>query len=476
MTGIKNSFSIIGLFCLALAAATIAALHAGLTLRDFEGDGVYYIQTANGLNLIEPGRKTVQFLQQSLVLAGFKLGSTDILAYGRLLTFAMQGWPVLLTALCWPALPRGEKNWILGPLINLAVVIPATSFVGIGEGMIASCIMWLLFLLVEFDGPGWIRRVAALLLALACFAVHEASFLFMGFIAYLAAARAYRQSGLRRICDVGVSLLALLDAIHLFNLVLVPRDPTNRGAFLQSLFSDAWVAITAAGWGINLPAFAGLGVAACLALVHFPRARSAAQRAQTLQRASLACLAFFLLVAGLYLAIPEWVALPQNFFAARGFPIMATMLMAYAIFQFRRFGWQAETLTPPPVRTVLAAIIALNLLVQTVLTLHWDSYRNDLAALVASRQGVIGWNKVSAALNPQRTFFRNDLARSWIIQPLSIALAPRGRVRAMVDARPDISWKPYNPDDAGTLPLCAKGLNWDGYLAARGFPPAVCGR
>src|ERR1700722_6963974 len=69
---------------------------------------------------------------------------------GGVFSLGASGWPVLLTVLCWFVLPRDGKSWIAGPLLNLVFAVPATNFIGIGEGIIASCLLWLAFLLVEF--------------------------------------------------------------------------------------------------------------------------------------------------------------------------------------------------------------------------------------------------------------------------------------------------------------------------------------
>jgi hypothetical protein len=479
--GSQNYPGVGGLFCLALAAAGVAALHAGIEARDLNADGPTYLLSAlssGGLALIEPGRMTVQFLQQSLSFAGYLLGVTDLLTLGRLLTFGMQGWPVLLTGLCWFALPRNEKTWILGPLLNIAVVIPAASFQGIGEGMIASCLMWLLFFLVEFDSPGRFRLLAAIALAGACFTLHEAAFPFLFGIALLAGARAREARGFRRMCFILVALLAIAAAIHLLYLVIYPRDAINRGAFLFSLFSDAWVAITPEGAGVNLPAFAGLAIGLCLLLVHFPVHRSEEQRQRLLLRASWWSIGFFAVVAGLFLAAPEWVTISHTFHAARGLPIMATMVMAGAIHLLRRSGKAPDRLAPIPIRAVLVAIIPMHLVMQTVLTTQWASYRHDLSDLIATRNGIIAADTASAILDPQHTYLRGALVAAWSIQPLSIVLAPEGRVRSIVDARPNIAWKPYRLDDPATLPLCTRGLDWSPYLTALRYagadPKAGC--
>jgi hypothetical protein len=126
------------------------------------------------------------------------------------------------------------------------------------------------------------------------------------------------------------------------------------------------------------------------------------------QKAVQCSLGLFAIIAGLFLFAPEWVAVPQNFFAARGLPIMATMAMAGMIHFLRRAGWSPERLAPAPIRTMLTGIIVMQLVIQTALTVAWSSYRNDLSRMVAARSGVIPWDTASAILNPRQTYFRGN--------------------------------------------------------------------
>jgi hypothetical protein len=478
-SGSQDRPGIGALFCFALAAAGVAALHAGVEARDLNADGSYYLLYAvssGGLALIEPARQTVQFLQQSFSFAAYLLGVTDLLTLGRLLSLGIQGWPVLLTGLCWFALPRGEKAWILGPLLNIAVVIPATSFWGIGEGIIASCLMWLLFFLVEFDGAGRWRLPAAVALAGACFTLHEAAFPFMFGLALLAGARASEARGLRRVCFILVALLAIAAAIHLLYLVIYPRDAANRDDFLHSLLT----VITPQRFVTNLPTFAGLAVGLCLLLAHFPVYRSEEQRQRLLLRASWWSIGFFAVVAGLFLAIPEWITFTIGFHAARGLPVMATTVMAGAIHLLRRSGKAPDRLAPIPVRRVIAAIIPMHLVIQTVLTTQWASYRHDLSALVAARDGIIAWDAASSVLNSQQSRVRSKMVLDSTTHSLAIILAPEGHVRSIVDAPPNSAWTAYRLDDPATLPLCARGLDWSPYLTTLRYvgtdPKAGCPR
>jgi hypothetical protein len=179
----------------------------------------------------------------------------------------------------------------------------------------------------------------------------------------------------------------------------------------------------------------------------------------------------FAVIAILFLAIPQWIIVPHAYFAARGYPVLATTAMAAMTHFFRRAGWTVDRIAPAPVRLTLLAAIALQFLMQTVMTEQWSAYRRDLAQLVATRSGIIEWTRAADALNPNLTPFRRHLVWSWSVQPLSIVLAPQDQVRAIVDVRPGIRWQPYVSDDPATLPLCAKGLDWVPFLKAIGVTP-----
>lgn len=475
MTPIR--LSIPRIFGLALIAGTVSALYAALQSRDLNTDSALYLLgaiRAQGLAFFEPARKSVQFLQQSFSFLGFQSGVTDLVTLGKLQTLGMQGWPLLLTGLGWFLLPPAQKGWILGPLLNIAVIIPITNFVGIGEGVIASCVMWLLFFLLEFGPERWPNLFAAAALTLVGFYLHEAAFPFMLGIGVLAALRAHAAHGPKRLFLGLIALLAIAAAYNLVYLTL-HRPGASYGPallrglpFIGGLLGEFLVTFQPRAMGIHLPAVAAIAVLACLLAVHFPRRNTPEQRARRLRTLTRAALFFFALVSLAFLAVPAWVITWPSAFAARGWPIVATMALTVTIHLLRRAGWTPDQLTPPPIRLILLAIIPLHFIIQTAMTRQWASYQRDVAALVASRDGIIAWRDASDYLDPNHEYFRGALIWHWSIEPLSIVLAPAGRVRAVIDARPEVRWKPFRPDDPATLPLCARGLDWSRYLATLG--------
>ncbi len=198
-------------------------------------DGSYYllgIAAHNEFQLWEPARLSVQLLQQCFAVAGARLGIQGLLTLGRLYALGASGWPVFLTAVCWFVLPRNEKIWIVGPLINLVFVIPATNFIGVGEGIIASCLFWLAFLLVCFRIDTAFGALAAAATTVACAFTHESAAPGLVVIAAVAALRTRDTTGSMRLAALVVAVTAAAAACNMLRWIAFPRSAIERGDFL----------------------------------------------------------------------------------------------------------------------------------------------------------------------------------------------------------------------------------------------------
>jgi hypothetical protein len=219
-------------------------LYSVFEMRGMFADGSNYIVHAlasEDFYLLEPARKIVQLLQQSLLILGIRSGVTDLPTLARLFTLGALGWPIILTASCWLILPPGEKGWIIGPLINLVVLLPMTSLAAIGEGMIASCLLWIIFFLVLFRT----HRIWGAILTISLTAVgavtHESAAVFFVGIAAIAMMRMRGAAGVERLTQFAISVAAVWSACHLISVILHPREPTNRADFLNAVFALGFV-------------------------------------------------------------------------------------------------------------------------------------------------------------------------------------------------------------------------------------------
>ncbi|HEY1613643.1 MAG TPA: hypothetical protein VGF97_08135 [Rhizomicrobium sp.] len=444
---------IVGLYWLAVALSCLSAVYAVICARDLIYDGSYYLlRTAEHarFQLVIPARALPQALQQCFAILGERAGIRDLFALARLMSLGMSGWPIVLTAACWFVLPRAEKAWIVGPLFNLALVIPTANLIGVDEGIIASCVLWLLFFVFTFRMQSIAGGVGALALTVACAFTHETAFPFMAGLSLIAAWRARRTSGWERVALIAIAIVGLAATLHLLSWVVFPRDPLERAGFLYSNLQFKFIGTALEP---NLPFLASAAAILALTATWIQGRRGVAS-----WPVWFAWIAFAFVVISMVLH-PDRMIAPWRNFACRGFPVMFTTVAALAILFLR-----SRAISPARFATVPAAAILLGLmLTQTVLqfamTERWQAFTNDLSHLVSERSGEISFVESSRALNPDATQFRGELLMTWGVQPLSIVLAPGGQVRAVVQPGPKAQWHPYRLDGSGTFPQ-APGLDW----------------
>lgn len=430
--------------------------------RGLAWDGSLYMLgwAANGqFHFFVPTRQAVQTLQQIFEIAGVRAGVQDLFTLARLLSLGTFGWPVFLTVSCWFILPRPEKPWIIGPLLNLIAVIPATNFFGIGEGIIASCLLWLLFLIFTFRVQETWGAIATLVMIAICAFSYEAAFFFMACLSVFALQRAGRSTASqweRRMC-LAVALIAAIASIHLFLGVVFPRSTIERSNYIVSLLGQFLGTVTAP----NLPAIAGISALAAIPVLIRQNVGDVLSKSLIV---GLCALYFMMLV--LLIALPGEMIQPSRYFAARGLPIIFTSAAAVGMYVLRQRGFAPPSLTKPAVWAVVAPSFAIQFVFQIAMSSLWQGFVSDLKDVVASRTGVISFADASRLLNPANSRFRRELLNSWSIESLSIVLAPHGRVQSVVAPVQSEPWLPYQLRDPTTLPH-VPGLDWSRWFPRR---------
>lgn len=438
------------LFWLAVGISALNAAFAVLSARGLVYDGSYYllsIAATRGFHLIEPARLMVQALQQLPAVLGTRLGIQNLWVLGKLFSLGMAGWPVVLTAICWFVLPRGEKSWIVGPLVNLVFAIPAASFIGINEGIIASCLLWLALLLVMFRLSQPLGSLAALVAVAVCAIVHETAVFCLLLISWAAAEQFPKLRGFPRVAAVLVTIVGVVGAFYMARWILFPRSAIERTDFLVSMLGG----FLGSPRTPNLPVIASLVAAGSIAA-------ALAWRRKAMAVAIVAGIA--VLVCGIiFAALPDALVSPGRSFAARGLPLGLTTLLAGSFLVLRRDGTTPERFVTRPVVLVVVALVVSQSLMQGAATNIWRDYVRDLRALVATRAGVISHSDALDALDRNGSRFRREMLQTWSVQPLSILLAPGGHVKAMVEPAGTEGWIPYRPADPRTLPRMPQ-LDW----------------
>ena len=447
-----NFATIRNVFLLSIIISTATMLYSVSQMRGMFADGsnyIVHILAGEDFYLLEPARKLVQLLQQSLLVLGIGSGVTDLPTLARLFTLGTLGWPIILTASCWLILPREEKGWIIGPLINLVGLCPMTSLAAIGEGMIASCLLWVIFFLVLFRAQSTWGAILAISLTALGAVTHETAAIFFVGIAALAIMRMRDSSAVERLTQLAISAAAIWSACYLISVVLHPRDPANRADFLIGILALAFVELH----GVNLTAV--VTMVSCLTIFWIMRAQNKVEKTQPIL---LTCMIFFVLVAALLVFLPEWTVTPVAQFSGRGLPVLGTTLLSFGLWAGWRSGMKPEFLLSKPVLLVLCGLLLTQSVAQIMMTRQWANTLGTVRGIIERREGRVPWQTALETAAPRNPILWKEMIWYSEIQPLSLLLAPQGRVHAVIDAPTSERWKPFQLDAPAGLP---KSRFWD---------------
>jgi hypothetical protein len=452
---LPNAFSILtvrNLFVSAIILSTATMLYSVSEMRGMFADGsnyIVHILASEDFCFLEPARRLVQLLQQSFLMLGIRSGVTDLPTLAQLFTLGALGWPIILTCSCWLILPREEKGWIIGPLINLVALIPMTSLAAIGEGMIASCLLWIIFFLVLFRTRSVWGAILAIVLTALGAVTHESAAVFFVGIAAIALIRMRGSSAMEWLAQSAISAAAIWSACYLISVILHPRDPVNVGDFLIGTFALAFVELQA----VNLAA-----VATLIALVSIVSIMRAQNKGEIAQPILLSSGSLFFLVAALLAFEPEWTVTPVAQFSGRGLPVLGTTLLSFGLWVAWRNGVKPELLISKPVLLVLFGLLLTQSVAQIMMTQQWANTLGSVTRIIERREGRVPWQRALEIAAPRNPLLWTEMTWYSEIQALSLLLAPQGRVHVLIDAPTSERWKPLRLDAPASLP---KSRFWD---------------
>ncbi len=498
--------------CSTLAALALVWVHAAVELRPLFADGFLYLLRVlerESFWLEAPARRTVELVRQLPVLAALKLGAGGAETLAILFGLGLLLIPLLLTALCWPALPRARKYLFAFPLLHYFAGTAGAAFAPITEGTAAAAYFWLLLFLLLF-APA---RAAALALigALAAGTVllHEGMALLAPVLAAAAlwrargeTARGPERSRTGRIAFAALAVWFAIVALVQAGYIVDPSHPHNRAAFFTALISFWWLFGL---WGsLNLPALFGLaalGLLAVFAAVHVrssrrgalrapflhvhgdrdvklgparsirpqdaqPAETGRAQRAPTWAKHVVTLFGLAMLAAVMHAIASDQMFVAQAQFNARNHPILISVplgvLAVYAAARPAAAAW-----LPFRAAVVLSAwLAAASALWHVEATRRWSDYIGVFREALRANRGLVAWEDVMAALPPQKRRLFEGMSHFWIEPAMSIVLAPEGKVGVIVAARRAAGWYPFDARKPEELPR-SRFWNFDAYLATR---------
>ncbi len=439
-------------FVSAIIFSAATMLYSVSEMRGMFADGsnyIVHILASEDFYLLEPARKLVQLLQQSLLILGIEAGVTDLPTLARLFTLGALGWPIILTCSCWLILPREEKGWIIGPLINLVALCPMTSLAAIGEGMIASCLLWIIFFLVLFRTRSIWGAILAISLTALGAVTHESAAIFFVGIAAIALMRMRGSSVAEWLTQFAISVAAIWSACYLISVILHPRDPVNVGDFLIGVLALAFVELQA----VNLTA-----VATIVSFVSIFWIMRAQNKGEITEPILLSSVSFFVLVAALLAFIPEWTVTPVSQFSGRGLPVLGTTVLSFGLWAAWRNGVKPEFLLSKHTLLVLFGLLLTQSVAQIMMTRQWATTLGTVTRIIERREGRVPWQTALEIAAPRNPLLWKEMTWYSEIQALSLLLAPQGRVHTIIDASASERWKPLQLDAPEGLP---KSRFWD---------------
>lgn len=410
------------------------AIHASLAARGLFADGANYLAhmlDVEGFAIKERGRFVVQAIQQAPAVLVLTWGTADPFLIAQVLTAGMLVSPVLLFGLAALLVPSDRAAWRIAPIYTMVAILPVTFAAGIGEGMIAGGLVAVLFALVAFRWDRPFLRLAALALASSAGHWHESTAAALAMIAFLAGRRACGASGsLERATAALVALVLLAASVVAARYALAPRgELSNQANFILSTLGGYFADFET----LNAPAFsfAFAGFAALAMYWALWRGADGQARNATLAKARLFGLIAVAVIAIARLAFPETLLSPFGQFAGRGLPVIAiTIFIAFFILA-SFFSLRPESAAPPYLYPILALLLVTNLLSQAAWTDRWQLHVADLRSGLAEHTGIVEVERLVARAPEQR---RDGFRRlNWyeMVTPLTVVLAPEGRLRAI---------------------------------------------
>jgi hypothetical protein len=420
-------------------------LWSAFALRGLFADGARYflgVIEHGAPFLLEPARRTVQFLQQLPTVLALDFDLLNLRGLIVLFGATTHGLPLLLLGLCWLVLPPDRKALFAFPLLHFLAGTQAAGLVAIAEGPVAAGYFWFLLLLISFRTDGIRGQLGALFLALPALYLHEGMVLLAPVLAAAASLRARGQRPLLWLLVGWFLVVAILQA----GFILHPRSVAMWQAFIQSMLLLKFVVEPwTAAWTVNVPAILGLLAILGLPILVVPE-RS--QRRSWFLVAAYATLCMVLVAAAM---LEEFMFSPAGQFHARSGGLLLSLPLGLLFLVALRRPALHRLWERPPVIGVIVALAIGQLGCQAIATWYWSEFVTSFESVLANRRGLVAWREALASLPVENAKTLRRMDWRWTNPTLSLLLAPGGKVATVIDVS-EPGWEPFDPADPNELP------------------------
>jgi hypothetical protein len=455
-----------GVFCLILGLTFATSLFASLYARGLFQDGVYYlyrIAESQSLYLVDPARTTVQILRQAPIVLLTRFSDLSLFERGQAFTFVMLTLPAAICAICWWIAPAGRKGWTVFPILHLTVGISATSFNAVGEAGIATSLWWGLIFLLLFRTRHLVSQLLFLALCALAFRLHEGAFPLMLVLLFACIIRSIRAAGWRdRIFPV-ISIL-LIGSVISYELLWVidPRDLADRTMILRALTHFQYVLRDG---HLNLPLVTGAVALVALAGVVLIQWLLPASTAQLRTQQLAACFCAFSVAAMAISLFVETSFSPGAQVLARYHPVFISFGLGLVMLAFDTLEIPERIWLRPATLVIITALAMAQATADIAATLRWRAYVADLQSRLTTTRGLIRWEDTLATGDREKDTNWRLMSIEWVIPLVCIVFAKNGLVTTMIDPRPEMTFRPVDPDKPDRLPAL-RGIDFSPYRAA----------
>jgi hypothetical protein len=464
--GVAEAASAVTRRALLVALVAYLLIHvafAALVQQALFADGaavLLRVAATQGFSVLDWPRAVADFFIEWPVVLATRLGVHDLRTLSYLLGVGYQYLPPTMLAVSSYLLPEARKSLILFPILSLLFGWMGTCFAPIIQGNMFAAWFWpTLFVLIfhSLRGPRDIAVIAFFVLPMA--ALYETVLLVAPLLAAVAVTR-WRGHGRRphRWVWIVVAGWCLASALLALYFALHPRNPGNRANFLWGLETGAF--LIGQGGSVNWPL--------ALALVGAPILWLSAWR-PALARATMTWwLPPLVLFAGFVALAP--VLSPSTFapivqVMARAVASLSPAILAPMALRAHAIGWRPDAMARRLLTVVLALIAAAQITWHMAATAQWAGFLTMYRAALSERPGLIVFETTPMARPAIGIQVLRPLTWAWTNPWMSVALAPGGRVAAIIanaGGRASGDLDPSRP--GGLLPIA--GVDYAEFVAA----------
>lgn len=429
----------------ALAAVAMLAVYVAAELRPLWNDGFYYLArvlTIQHALLPTTAREAAEVMMQLPLLAATRLGITDLGVLAFVFCLGVQLVPLGLTACAWFALPAEKKHLFLFPLLTVFAGTLGLGFGVMSSGSTTAAYVWLLLFLILFRADRARGLDLAVALAVPAVWMGEAMVFLAPLIVVAAATRLRRARGLDAWL-LGAVIVWMLIAIGAqAHWIVNPTRPEHRDGFVRGIVEFWWA--TGREGEINVPALVGvigLGALGAMALLRIRRGAASTMLVNALAvgyAAGAVALLAWAWIDDRMLAIgPQFSA--RNIDAVLTLPLALSALLAL---------WWPRIVDAIVFRHALRACAvmgAVALAWHVNATVEWSRYLDVARRVLASAPGFIEWDSAVAGLPAKDRRILRSLNNEWVLEAMSLVLAPRGTLTTIVGRLDVPGWRPFDP-------------------------------